>query len=158
MIKQKYKKEKGGISLIIPDGPKKQSYCTNVKADWEKKNKEAELKHIEEEKRQAELESEKKRKKLEEKKKKTLEESKKNKNKHSILIAAKEWIKFSEFTTTSGENLKIDFDKKASELCTLTGNFDIIEQKVKVIEIDETPAFGLEAVIKLGINGVIECK
>ena len=122
------------------------------------KNKEAELKRIAEEERQVEFESEKKRKKLEEKKKKALEESEKNKNKHSILIDSEKWIKFSEFTTTSGENLKIDFNKKASELCTLTGNFDIIEQKVKVIEIDETPAFGLEAVIKLGIKGVIECK
>ena len=158
VVKQKYKKEKGGIGLIILDGPKKQSYCTKVKADWEKKNKEAELKRIEEEKRQAELESEKKRKKLEKKKKKALEEIEKNKNIHSILITGKKWIKFSEFTTTSGENLKIDFNKKASELCSLTGNFDIIEQKVEVLEIDDTPAFGLETVIKLGINGVIECK
>ena len=39
VIKQKYKKEKGEIGLIIPDGPKKQSYCTNVKSDWEKKTK-----------------------------------------------------------------------------------------------------------------------
>ena len=28
---------------------------------------------------------------------------------------------------------------------------------MKVLEIDETPAYGLETVLKIGIDGVIEC-
>ena len=35
VIKQEYKKQ-SGIDLFIPDGPKKQSFCANVKADWDK--------------------------------------------------------------------------------------------------------------------------
>ena len=27
-----------------------------------------------------------------------------------------------------------------------------------VVEMDETPAFGLETVVKIGIDGVVECK
>ena len=33
-----------------------------------------------------------------------------------------------------------------------------IEKNVEVIEMDETPTFGIETVIKIGVNGVIECK
>ena len=48
---------------------------------------------------------------------------------HNILIGWKKWIKISEYETSSGkgkkaiDELKIDFDKKASELCTSTKNF-----------------------------------
>ena len=31
-------------------------------------------------------------------------------------------------------------------------------EKVEIIEMDETPTFGIETVIKLGIAGVVECK
>ena len=30
--------------------------------------------------------------------------------------------------------------------------------KIEIVETDETPAFGTETVIKIGINGIIECK
>ena len=35
---------------------------------------------------------------------------------------------------------------------------DFLEKKVEIIDEDETPAFGLETVIKIAINGVVECK
>ena len=35
VIKQNYKKEKGELAIMRPDGPRKQSYCTDVKADWD---------------------------------------------------------------------------------------------------------------------------
>ena len=37
-------------------------------------------------------------------------------------------------------------------------NFNILEKRIDVLEIDETPAFGLEPKIKMGVNGVVECK
>ena len=83
---------------------------------------------------------------------------------HNILVSWKKWIKISEYETSSGkgkkaiDKLKIDFDKKASELCTSTKNFKVLEKKIVIVEMDETPAFGLETVVKIGIDGVIECK
>ena len=65
---------------------------------------------------------------------------------------------------TSGKGKKImdqlenDFNAKASELCSSTGNFNILEKRMEILEIDETPAFGIEPKIKMGINGVVECK
>jgi len=79
------------------------------------------------------------------------------KNMHNISIVGKKWIKISKYKTTSGEQLKTDFDKRAYEICSSTGNFNILEKKVEVFEMDETPAFGLETVVKLGISGVVEC-
>ena len=54
--------------------------------------------------------------------------------------------------------LKTDFEKEASELCASKGNYNILEKKIEVLEIDETPAYGLETKLKIGINGVVECK
>ena len=39
----------------------------------------------------------------------------------------------------------------------VNGNFSVLKRKVEIIEIDETPAIGLEPVIKIGINGIVEC-
>ena len=33
-----------------------------------------------------------------------------------------------------------------------------LEKKIVIVEMDETPAFGLETVVKIGIDGVVECK
>ena len=44
------------------------------------------------------------------------------------------------------------------KLCSPTGNFDILKQNIEVIAMDETPAIGLEPVVKFGIKGVVECK
>ena len=80
------------------------------------------------------------------------------KNTHDISINGKKWIKLSEYNSSSAKQLEIDFDIRASELCATTGNFGILEKRIEVIEMDETPAFGIETVIKIGVNGVIECK
>ena len=85
------------------------------------------------------------------------------KNRRSIAIEAKKWVKLSEYEFASGKGKKImdqlenNFSAKASELCSSTGNFNILEKRMEILEIDETPAFGIEPKIKIGINGVVEC-
>ena len=85
------------------------------------------------------------------------------KNRRSITIEAKKWVKLSEYESDSGKGKKImdqlenNFSAKASELCSSTGNFNILEKRMETLEIDETPAFGIEPKIKIGINGVVEC-
>ena len=32
------------------------------------------------------------------------------------------------------------------------------QKNIEVLEIDETPAYGLETKLKIGINGVVKCK
>ena len=56
------------------------------------------------------------------------------------------------------DKLKSDFEVKAEELCASKGNYNILEKNIEVLDIDETPAYGLETELQLGINGVIECK
>ena len=56
------------------------------------------------------------------------------------------------------EQLENNFSSKAFELCSSTVNFEILEKRMEILEIDETPAFGLETKVRMGINGVIECK
>ena len=55
------------------------------------------------------------------------------------------------------DQLKNDFHAKALELCATKDNYKVLEKKIKVLEIDETPAYGLEAKLQLGISGIIEC-
>ena len=154
ITRQRYiKKHKN--DFILPDGPKSLGYCANVKADWEGA----------EERKQAEIKAEEEKKRIEEKKKAAklkLKASKKRKeekeNQHNISIIGKKWIKLSKYETDSGKQLENDFNKEASDLCSSTGNFYVLEKKVEVLEMDETPTFGLEPVVKLVINGVIECR
>jgi len=56
------------------------------------------------------------------------------------------------------DKLKIDFEAKAVELCSPKVNYNVLERKIEVLDIDETPAYGLETKLKIGINGVVECK
>ena len=90
-------------------------------------------------------------------------ETSSGKNRRSITIEAKKWVKLSEYESASGKGKKImdqlenNFSAKASELCSSTGNFNILEKRMEILEIDETPAFGIEPKIKIGINGVVEC-
>lgn len=85
------------------------------------------------------------------------------KNRRNITIETKKWVKLSEYESASGKGKKImdqlenNFSAKASELCSSTGNFNILEKRMEILEIDETPAFGIEPKIKIGINGVVEC-
>ena len=85
------------------------------------------------------------------------------KNRRSMSIEAKKWIKLNDYKSSSGKGKKImeqlekDFNKSASEVCLVSGNFNILEKKMEMLDIDETPAFGLEPKIKLGIIGIVEC-
>jgi len=82
----------------------------------------------------------------------------------NVSVSWKKWIKISEYDSRSGkakkalEIMEIDFEKKASELCKSSGVYKILEKKVQIVDQDETPTFGLETVVKLAINGVVECK
>ena len=84
-------------------------------------------------------------------------------NTHNISINRKKWIKISEFEGGTGKAKKTtdflekEFNQKAAEACPDSGNFKILSKRIEIIELDETPAIGLEPVVKLGINGVIEC-
>ena len=86
------------------------------------------------------------------------------KNRREISFKAKKWIKLSEYESTSGkgkkiiEKLKIKFNQRALELCSSSKNFDVLEERIEILELDETPAIGIETVVKLGIDGVVECK
>ena len=82
----------------------------------------------------------------------------------NISIVAKKWVRISQYETNSKkgkkimEKLETDFKTKAFELCAQKGNVKILEKKIEVLDIDDTPAYGLETVVKLGISGTIECK
>lgn len=139
---------------------KRESFCLNVKANWN------EIKIIDPEvKKQLEFEKKKEEERIEAKKKKETELTKKKQKKkekkkiqHEILIVDKKWIKLSKADVAKAEHLKDDFKIKASELCSSTKDFDILKQKIEVVEMDDTPAWGLETVVKFGIKGIVECK
>ena len=162
--RQNYKK-KGDFFDIY--GPPMKTYCEEVSANWDKSEDE-----IKPEDKQKKLEREKEKKRIEKKKKqeeltrkeeerrKKLKEEQKEIEKtetHEILVVAKKWIKLSKYKEDSAKSLEKDFDEKAKEIC-LNKNFKILKKKVEIIDIDETPAFGTETVIKLGIKGIVECK
>ena len=156
VIKQTFRKDANDI--FWPDGEKQQSYCENVKADWHQDEKEAELKRLENKKKE---EIEKRKKELDEIKKKNKEKKEqrqKDANKHTISLIGKNWIKISKADSQSAEFLKDEFNIKASEICLPSGNFNILRQKINVVEIDHTPAYGLEEKVRFGITGTIECK
>ena len=86
-----------------------------------------------------------------------------NINAKSISIVAKKWVRISQYETNTKKGKKImdklknDFEVKAKELC-LPKTYNVLEKKIEVLEVDETPAYGLETKLKIGINGSIECK
>ena len=55
------------------------------------------------------------------------------------------------------DQLKADFEVKAKEIC-LPKAYATLDNRIEVLEVDETPAYGLETKVKVGINGVVECK
>ena len=85
------------------------------------------------------------------------------KDTRKISIVAKKWIRISQYEANSKKGKKImnqlksDFEIKAKEVC-LPKTYETLDKKIEVLEIDETPAYGLETKVKVGINGVIECK
>ena len=45
-----------------------------------------------------------------------------------------------------------------AQACNLKENYNTLEKRIEVLDLDETPAYGLETKVQLGINGVVECK
>jgi hypothetical protein len=87
----------------------------------------------------------------------------KGKDTLKISIVSKKWVRISQYETNTKKGKKImdqlknDFKVKALELCAVKGSYKVLEERIRVLEIDETPAYGLEAKLQLGIDGVIEC-
>ncbi len=86
------------------------------------------------------------------------------KDTRTISITAKKRVRISQYesNTKKGkqvmDKLKQDFEVRATELCASKGSYNVLEKKIEVLEIDDTPSYGLETVVRLGISGVIECK
>tara|TARA_B100001123_G_scaffold445691_1_gene597947 strand:- start:288 stop:1571 length:1284 start_codon:yes stop_codon:yes gene_type:complete len=82
----------------------------------------------------------------------------------NIQIVARKWVRISQYesNTKKGkkvmDKLKTDFELKAAEICASQGAYNTLEKKIEVLEIDETPAYGLETKLKIAITGVVECK
>ena len=85
------------------------------------------------------------------------------KNIRNISIVAKKWVRISQYETNTKkgkkvmDKLKTDFETRALELCAPKDSYNVLEKRIEVLEIDETPAYGLETKFKIGINGVVEC-
>ena len=86
------------------------------------------------------------------------------KDTRNISIASKKWVRISQYETNSKkgkkimDKLKANFATKAAELCASKGNYNVLKEKIEVLEVDENPAYGLETKLLIGINGVVECK
>lgn len=93
----------------------------------------------------------------------TQEESFSGKDTQKISIVARKWVRISQFETNTKkakkvmDKLKADFKTKAAELCESKGNYNVLQKRIEVLEINETPAYGLETKLKIAINGVVEC-
>ena len=85
------------------------------------------------------------------------------KDTHNISIVAKRWVRISQYenNTKRGkkimDKLKVDFEIKSKEICDQK-TYNVLDKKIEVLEIDETPAYGLETKLKIAISGVIECE
>ena len=85
------------------------------------------------------------------------------KDTRQISIVAKKWIRISQYEANSKkgkkimDKLKTEFEVKAQELCSPKA-YDTLDKKIEVLDVDETPAYGLETKVQVGINGTIECK
>ena len=86
------------------------------------------------------------------------------KDTRNISIVAKKWVRISQYEANSKkgkkvmDKLKTDFLARAFELCGSKENYNVLEKRIEVLDVDETPAYGLETKVQLGINGVVECK
>ena len=86
------------------------------------------------------------------------------KDTYNISFEAKKWIRISQYETNTKkgkkimDKLKSDFEVKAAELCASKGKYNVLKKEIEVIDIDETPAYGLETKLKIGISGAVECK
>ena len=85
------------------------------------------------------------------------------KNTKNISIVAKKWVRISQYETNTKkgkkimDKLKMDFEIKAQELCAANGKYKVLQKRIEILDLDETPAYGLETKLQIGINGVVEC-
>ena len=86
------------------------------------------------------------------------------KDTQKISIIAKKWVRISQYESNTKKGKKImdklkeDFEIKASEICSSKGGYNVLTKSIEVLEIDETPTYGMETKLKIGINGIVECK
>ena len=83
----------------------------------------------------------------------------------SISVVAKKWVRISEYENNSGKKFKkvsnklvSNFEKEAAATCSESGSYKILNKKLEVLEVDETPSYGLEAKVLMAITGVIRCE
>ena len=84
------------------------------------------------------------------------------KNMHNISIDSDKWIK-SEDKPNEEARLKIEFDKKAREICSSSGKFKIIQKRIEILDVSEKTEWKFIMsrdiiVEKIGINGFVECE
>jgi len=85
------------------------------------------------------------------------------KDTRDISIVARKWVRISQFESNTKkakkvvDKLKSDFEIKAVEVCASKGNYKVLAKNIEVLEIDETPAYGLETKLKIAIKGTVEC-
>ena len=85
------------------------------------------------------------------------------KDTRKISIISKKWVRVSQYENNSKkgkkimDKLKASFDAKAAELCLPKTEYNVIKKALEVIDIDETPAYGLETKLQIGISGMVEC-
>jgi len=85
------------------------------------------------------------------------------KDTHNISIIAKRWVRVSQYeaNTKKGkkimDKLEIDFKVEAEKICSANGDYKVLDKKIEILDIDETPAYGLETKLQIGIQGVVEC-
>tara|TARA_Y100000590_G_scaffold468148_1_gene649722 strand:- start:39 stop:1334 length:1296 start_codon:yes stop_codon:yes gene_type:complete len=85
------------------------------------------------------------------------------KDTRKISIVAKKWVRISQYenNTKRGkkimDKLKTDFEAQALELCSSKGKYNVLQKRIEILDSDDTPAYGLETKLKLGISGVVEC-
>jgi len=81
----------------------------------------------------------------------------------NISLVAKKWVRVSQFESNTKkakkvtDKLKEDFEIEASKLCSETGKYKVLKKRIEILDLDETPAYGLETKLQIGINGVVEC-
>ena len=85
------------------------------------------------------------------------------KNIRKISITAEKWVRISQYesNTKKGkkitDKLKSDFEEKALGICGSAGSYKIVQKRIEILDLDETPAYGLETKVLLVINGIVEC-
>ena len=85
------------------------------------------------------------------------------KDTHNISIVSKRWVRVSHYENNSKKGKKImnklksEFKIQASKICSEKGNYKVLDERMEILDIDETPAYGLETKLQIGIKGVVEC-